>query len=147
MYTDVWKTLRMYTNILVNVIINSSINLFLEMHWFPPLNNSSTKVHYHLINLSLPKIQVQGKHFINSWCIDFFLNGIILLGADKWKHKAIISGNELWSIISKFPGNKKINKQVKEALYNWILHYLQVVWSMIANCFLYIFIDGIPKNK
>ena len=62
---DACKISRSYTNMLVNVITNSSIKLFLTHKWFPPLNNSLTEFHRHLINLSLLKIQVPEDHSIN----------------------------------------------------------------------------------
>ena len=48
---------------LVNVITNSSMKLLLTHKWFPPLNNSLTEFHRHLINLSLLKIQVPEDHY------------------------------------------------------------------------------------
>ena len=59
MNIDVWKTSRSYTNMLVNVMINSSIMLFLKQKWFSLLNNSPTKLKFHLTNMGLLKIQVK----------------------------------------------------------------------------------------
>ena len=56
MIIDVWKTSRSYTNMLVNVMINSSIMIFLKQQWFPLLNNSPTKLQYHLTNMGLLKL-------------------------------------------------------------------------------------------
>ena len=48
----------------------------------------------------------------------------------------------LWSSISKRQLNTKINAQVRNYLYNWILQHTQVVQSQIANECLKVSIDG-----
>ena len=48
----------------------------------------------------------------------------------------------LWSSIPKRYGHKKINSHVKIALYNWILHNLQVLKSPIAKICLKVSIYG-----
>ena len=48
----------------------------------------------------------------------------------------------LCSIIPKRKGDKKINKQVKKSLYNWIVWHPQVVQSPIDNCCLKFSIGG-----
>ena len=62
--------------------------------------------------------------------------------AAKSNHKAFISGSMLCYSIPKRWVHSKINQQVKEALYNWILQYPQVLQSPIANNCLKLSIDG-----
>ena len=64
------------------------------------------------------------------------------VGATKSKRKAIREGSMLWSSISKRQLNTKINAQVRNYLYNWILQHTQVVQSQIANECLKVSIDG-----
>ena len=61
------------------------------------------------------------------------------VGADKSKRKA---GNTPWALKQKRKGNSKIYEQIKEFLYNWIMHRPQVVQSPIANYCLNVKIDG-----
>ena len=49
------------------------------------------------------------------------------------KIKAIQTGSTLCSRINKRRGHTKIIKIVKNALYNWVLHYPQVVQYPIVN--------------
>ena len=94
------ENIKFFTNLLINVMANISIKLFLKQQWSPPLNNSPTKAHFHLINLSLLKT--------NSDVLDIKQKADVLrLGAAKSKYRAIISGNTLWSIISKYCGHTK----------------------------------------
>ena len=53
----------------------------------------------------------------------------------------------LCSIIPKRKGDKKINKQVKKSLYNWIVWHPQVVQSPIDNCCLKFSIDGPSETQ
>ena len=69
------------------------------------------------------------------------------LGAAKAKCKAIKTGNVLWSNITKRRGHKKINQEVREDLYHWIIHHPQVVKSLIANDCIYVSIDGNSEKK
>ena len=62
---DFWETSIYYTNILLNVIVNNSIKLLLKHQWFMTLKRSLTKVHFHLINMSLLSRQMQGNHSVN----------------------------------------------------------------------------------
>ena len=64
-------------------------------------------------------------------------NGICGLCSAKENLKAIITGNTLWSNISKRRGHKKTNQKVKEDLYNWILRHPRVVQSPIVNDCIY----------
>ena len=66
-----------------------------------------------------------------------------MIGADKSKHRAIRADNMLWLRISKRRGHTKNNQQVKEYIYNWILHHPQVFQSPIANDYCYVSINGI----
>ena len=50
-----WKTLWIYKNILVNVIINISIKQFLEYPWYPILRDSLTTVNCHISHMYLEK--------------------------------------------------------------------------------------------
>ena len=56
-----------------------------------------------------------------------------ILGAPKTERKAIRKGSDLWSSIRNQRGNTKINSCLKQALYSWVLHHLQVVHSPISN--------------
>ena len=47
--------------------------------------------------------------------------------ADKSKHKAIKSVTIPWALKPKQKINSKINDQIKNYLYNWIMHHPQVV--------------------
>ena len=54
-------------------------------------------------------------------------NDVLILGSDQTDHKVIIKWIDLWSIIHNHVGYKKIIDYLKQALYNWFLHYPQVV--------------------
>ena len=67
---------------------------------------------------------------------------ICWLWFDKIKCKSIIKVKVLWYNINKRRGNTKINAQVKNSLYIWVLHHPQVVQSPISNKILKIYING-----
>ena len=103
--------------------------------------------HCCLINMSLPKIQVQGNHsvsFLIYWI--FEKTSVLRLSAAKSKRKAIRAGYLLWQRISNRRGHTKINQKVKEALYNWTLCHHQVLKYPIANDCFYPSIDGNSKK-
>ena len=50
--------------------------------------------------------------------------------------------SNLWSIITKHRYHTLINMWVKQALYNWVIHYPQVVQYPISNDHLKVSIDG-----
>ena len=58
---------------------------------------------------------------------------VLRIGDAKTKSKAIQKGGTLWYRIHKRRGHTKIIKIVKNALYNWVLHYPQVVQYPIVN--------------
>ena len=66
------------------------------------------------------------------------------VGADKSKRNATKVGNTPWE--SK-QTNTKINDQIKEPFYNWIMHHPQVVQSTIFNDCLNVNIDGHTRPK
>ena len=51
------------------------------------------------------------------------------VGADESNLKAIKYGTTPRELKQKRKGNSKINDQIKNSLYNWIMHYPQVVQS------------------
>ena len=64
------------------------------------------------------------------------------VGAAKSKHKAIKYGTTSWALKRNLKGYSKINDQIKNYLYNWIMHHLQVLQSPISNDCLKVKIDG-----
>ena len=58
---------------------------------------------------------------------------VLRIGAAKTKSKAIQKRGTLWYRIHNRRGHTKIIKIVKNALYNWVLHYPQVVQYPIVN--------------
>ena len=56
-----------------------------------------------------------------------------LVGAAKYKRKAIKFVNKTWSLKQKRKGHSKIIEQINKSLYNWIMHHPQVVQSPIFN--------------
>ena len=68
--------------------------------------------------------------------------GVGRLGKARANLKAIITSNVLWSNISKRSGHAKMNRNVRKALYNWIIHHTQVVQYTTANYCIYLSTDG-----
>ena len=63
------------------------------------------------------------------------------MGAAKTKHKAIQTWGTLWYIINNRK-EKNLSVNVRNTLYNWILHHPQVVQYPVANDRLKVYIGG-----
>ena len=63
------------------------------------------------------------------------------------KRKAIKAGTNPLAMRKTRNENSKINNQIKESLYNWVMHYPQVVQSPIFNYDLKVNIDGPTRLK
>ena len=64
------------------------------------------------------------------------------VGAAKSKRKAIKYGTTTWALKKNRKVNSKTNDQIKKYLYNWIIHYPQVLQSPIFNYCLKVKIYG-----
>ena len=69
------------------------------------------------------------------------------VGATKSKRKTIRFGTAPWALKQKQKGNSKIDDQIKEYLYNWIMHHPQVLQSPIVNDFMKVKIDGPTESQ
>ena len=65
-----------------------------------------------------------------------------LVGASKYKRKAIKYGNIPWALKQNRKVDSKIYEQIKKSLCNWIMHHPQVMQSPIFNDCMNVKLDG-----
>ena len=135
MNIDVWKILRSYKNsdgkcddqqqykAIIETSMVSTTDIFSGNSPIQPsqsmnMKNTSTRKPLHQF---LETLEVKPKTDVRIFC------------AAKSAHKATRQGSILWSNIPKRRGYSKINQQVKEELFNWILQHPQVVVYPISN--------------
>ena len=69
------------------------------------------------------------------------------VGSSKYNCKSIKFVNTLWALKQKLKGRSKFSKEIKKSLYNWIMHYPQVLQSPIANDYLKMKIYGYTEPQ
>ena len=99
------------TNLLVNTMNNSSINILLKQTWPPILRGLHKTVHCHLARPYLKNPSARKSMHQLSKVLDVKKKSAVRrLSSSKSKHKAIITGNILWSSIKNRLGHTKPTK-------------------------------------
>ena len=146
MNTDIWEKPISCKNLLVNVTINTGIKIFLRQQWFLPFNNSLKK-YISTDQYEPDKKQSARKTFYQFSDVLDLKNCCLKVRFCQIK----IQGNHSrqWVVVKHFkvPWPLEINQQVKESLYNCIIHHNKVVQYPIANDCPNIYIDITLKKN